>query len=396
MASQAAFAATARPSSTRACATGARRALEPRARFVVVGLLVLVAGFNAACSRNAEATSEAPPLDGFSIVSPTIADAVHERAYVADVRAKQRVEVRSRIKGFIESVAVDEGQAVEKGQLLFTINVTELKQQDTIARASARRAEAELKIAELERDGTRMLFDEEVVSEAELALAESKVSSLRALLEEARATRAAINLEYARVLAPFDGVVNRIPLRAGSAVDDQHPLTTITDTSEVFAYFRVSESEYLEYTSAATGVPQEVWLRLADGSVYSSPGMIDAMESEFDRDTGSIAFRARFPNESGRLKHGSSGTVIVRTDLRSALLVPQRSTFEIQEQLYVYVVDDDNTARARRILPKLRLNDSFVVASGLERTDQFVFEGVHKLRDGMTVRALPVVEAHGS
>ncbi len=361
-----------------------------------LALLAVVATLSAACSRHAQATPESTSHEAFSIVSPTVADAVYERAYVADVRAKQRVEVRSRIKGFIESVAVDEGQAVDKGQLLFTVNVTELKQQDLIARAAARRAEAELQTAELERDGTRMLLERNVVSEAELALAESKVSSLQALLEEARATRAAINLEYARVLAPFDGVVNRIPFRVGSAVDDQHPLTTITDTSEVYAYFRVSESEYLEYTSASSSVPKQVWLRLADGSVYSSPGLIDAMESEFDRDTGSIAFRARFPNEDGRLKHGSSGTVIVKTDLRNALLVPQKSTFEIQEQLYVYVVDEGNTARARRIRPKLRLNDAFVVASGLEATDHFVSEGAHKLRDGMTVQALPVDEAHGS
>jgi membrane fusion protein (multidrug efflux system) len=318
-----------------------------------------------------------------------VADAVHERVYVAELRAKRRVEVRSRIKGFIESVAVDEGQHVEQGQLLFTVNVTELRQQDQIARAAIARAEAELQAATLERDNTRLLFEGNVVSQAELALAESKRLAAKAALAEARATRASINLEYARITAPFAGVVNRIPRRAGSPVDDSLTLTTLTDASEIYAYFRVSEAEYLGYTSAGSSFPKQVSLRLADGSIHPSAGVVDAVESEFDPDTGSLALRARFSNEDGRLKHGGTGTVIVKTELKSALMVPQKSTFEVQEQLYVYVVDPSSTARARRITPMFRLDDSFVIASGLDASDQFVLEGVQQLEDGMRVTKLP-------
>lgn len=339
------------------------------------------------CSTDAQATPASPAEAPFTVVSPTVADALHERSYVAEIRAKQRVEIRPRIKGFIESVVVDEGQAVEAGQLLFTIDVTNLKQEDQIARAAIGRAAAELQSAELERRGTQLLFDKQVVSETELALAKAKVQSAKALLEEARATRASINLEYARITAPFDGRINRIHFREGSAVDDSKRLTTLTDTSEVYAYFRLSETEYLEHTAFGGSLPSQVWLKLADGSVYPDPGVVDAVASEFNRDTGSIALRARFPNQSGRLKHGSTGTVIVKTELESALLVPQRSTFEVQEQLYVYVVDDSSTARARRIVPRLRLDDSFVVASGLDSTDRFVREGVQKLADGMRIEA---------
>lgn len=334
--------------------------------------------------------------DGFSIVSPRVADAVQERFYVAELRAKRRVDIRSRIKGFIESVAVDEGQPVERGQLLFTVNVTELQQQDQIARAAIERADADFQAATLERDNTRLLFEGQVVSRAELALADAKRLAAKANLAQARAARAAINLEYARIAAPFAGVVNRLPLRAGSPVDDTKTLTTLTDSSEVYAYFRVSETEYLGYTSSGQSFPKRVWLRLADGSIHPTPGVVDAVESEFHRDTGSLAFRARFPNEGGRLKHGSTGTVLVKTELKSALMVPQKSTFEVQEQLYVYVVDPSSTARARRITPRFRLDDSFVVASGLDATDRFVLEGVQKLEDGMQVQAMPPSAASGT
>lgn len=376
------------PSRTqRRSAVLARGARARRGAEALAGLLFALAA-GSGCAERAQATAPETPRDGFSVASPRVADAVHEQLYVAELRAKRRVEIRSRIKGFIESVAVDEGQRVDAGQLLFTVNVNELRQQDQIARAAIARAEADLQAATLEHDNTRLLFEGKVVSAAELALADAKRVAAQAALAEARATRDAINLEYARIAAPFAGVVNRIPLRAGSPVDDEKVLTTLTDASEVYAYFRVSEAEYLGYTAAGESFPEQVWLRLADGSVHPEPGVVDAVASEFDRDTGSLALRARFPNAEGRLRHGGTGTVLVKKAIPSALLVPQRSTFEVQEQLYVYVLDPSNTARARRITPRFRIDDSFVIASGLDPKDRFVLEGVQKLEDGMRIEAL--------
>lgn len=363
----------------------------PRLRLPAsVGLVLLALSAAAGCSRQAQATSDADPRDAFPIVLPSVRDAVHARPYVAEIRAARRVEIRSRIAGYLENVAVDEGQQVEAGQLLFAVNATELRQQERIAHAAASSAAAELERARLEREGTRLLFDKDVVSQAELALADAEVQELEAKLEQARAIegRAKIQLGYARVRAPFAGVVNRIPLKLGSAVGEGEPLTTLTDASEIYAYFRVSESEYLEHTALTAAAPEQVWLELADGSTYPSAGVVDAVESEFDSETGTIAFRARFPNAEGRLKHGSTGRVILKTDLRQALLVPQKATFEVQDQLFVYVVGEDGTARARRIVPKLRLDGKFVVDSGLEPTDRIVLEGVQRVREGLRVKAL--------
>lgn len=328
----------------------------------------------------------------FPIASPVRSAASFEREYVGEVQAIQRAELRSRIKGRIEAVLVDEGQTVEAGQRLFSIGAKGLQQELRRARAATASAAAELKAAQLERANTKMLFEKSVVSAAEMALLESKVQSLAAKLEEARADegQAAINLTYAEVRAPFAGVVNRFPRKVGSLVDEGELLTTLTNTSEVFVYFRVSEREYLEYTSAKSGGNgKEVSFKLANGDTLPARGVMDAVESEFDRNTGTIAFRARFPNEGQLLKHGSSGKVVVRTEVEDAVTIPQKSTFEVQDHVYVYVVDPDGKARARRITPRLRLKDSFVVESGITPAERFIAEGIQKVKDGDAVAVRP-------
>ncbi len=353
-----------------------------------LALAILLAG----CSSKSEAVElAAESRPAFPVASPVVADRFIEREYVAEIRAVRYAEVRSRIKGIVESVGVDEGQAVKAGATLFSIGARALRQDALVAKAAAVTAEAELRAGQVERENIQLLLDKNVVSKAEVAVLDSKIQTLRAKVEEARAGtgRAAVELGYATIKAPFDGVVNRIPHKAGSAVGEAELLTTIMDASEVHAYFRVSELEYLAY-SAADERPKEVTLKLIDGSAFGSPGVIDAVETEFDAATGNIAFRAKFPNAAGTLKHGSSGKVVLKTELRGALLVPQKSTFEVQGQLFVYALDADNTARARRLVPKTRLGDAFVVESGLQKDDRFVLEGVQKVKEGSRIDVRPV------
>jgi RND family efflux transporter MFP subunit len=169
-------------------------------------------------------------------------------------------------------------------------------------------------------------------------------------------------------------------------VSEDDLLTSIPNTKQVFVYFRVSEQEYFEYMSqAAAERPTTASLRLANGQMYPTPGIIDSVESEFDKGTGNIAFRARFKNEEGMLKHGSTGTVILRSELKDRVVIPQAATFEIQDQLYVYTVDDAGTTHIRRVIPKVRIKDTFVLESGLSPGDRFVSEGIQKLKDGVKI-----------
>lgn len=360
------------------------------ARAIATALLASGLWLLPACQR--DASSHPPASPTFPVASPKLADTFYEREFVGEVHAARYAEVRSRLKGVVDALAVDEGQRVKAGQLLFTLSARELQQELLKARAGTKSAEAELKLLRLERDNTRMLFEKKVVSEAEMALAESKLDALDARVDESKANeiQIGVSLGYAKVRAPFDGVINRIPRKVGSVVAEDDLLTTIADASEVLVYFRVSEREYLELNGAASETqPKQVSLRLADGTLHPHAGTVDAVESEVSRDTGNLSFRARFPNPNGTLKHGSSGKVVIKTEVPSALLVPQSSTFEVQGRLFVYAVDGNSTTRAKEFVSKLRVGDSFVVASGLSEQDRFIVAGVQKVKEGMRIDAVP-------
>lgn len=341
-----------------------------------------------ACGNRGESAAEAAaPAPTFPVAVPQVRDVVVAREYVADVRAARYAEVRTRIKGIVEKVWVDEGKPVSEGQKLFTINVRARQQQLAEERAASLASEAELKAAQIELQNIQLLADKNIVSASERDLARAKVEMLRAKSEQAKAstTRVAYELDRAIVTAPFAGVINRIPYKAGTNVEENELLTTITDTHEILAYFALAEREYIRYRARADA-PATVKFVLADNSELPGEGHIDSIASEIDPHTGTIAFRARFPNDEGILKHGSSGKVVLTTALHNALVVPQKSTFEVQGNIYIYVVDAANVVHARKLKVKERVGDVFVIDEGVTTTERYVVEGAQKLRDGLAVR----------
>lgn len=356
---------------------------------VAVALLAPVTG----CEPQAKARTHerASTVQAYRVASPAVSDTSVEREYVAEIRASRYAEIRARLGGIVEAVVVDEGQRVEAGEHLFSIGARHLDQDLAAAKAATAATRAELEAARLEQQNTQLLFDKNVVSAAPLGQANAKVQALEAKLAElnAAAGRAKVQRNYARITAPFRGTINRIPNKVGSVISEEELLTTIADTSEVYAYFRISEHEYLRHRAEleGDGAP-EVRLKLADDSTFSEPGVIDAVTNEVDRDTGTITVRTSFQNENGALKHGSSAKVVLRTRIPGAILVPQASTFEVQGNLFVYAVDETNVVHARKIVPKARLNEHFVVGSGLTSADRFVLDGVQQLRDGAEIQIL--------
>jgi membrane fusion protein (multidrug efflux system) len=337
-----------------------------------------------------EPTLPAPDAQEFPVGSPSIG-ATFTREWVAQIHSIRQVELRAHHRGIVEGLGVDEGQQVSRGQLLFTISAWELEQELSKAEAAVARAVAELKGARVEAANTRLLFDNGVVSETNLELAEANVEALAARVSEAKAeeAHAKVRLSFARVRAPFDGFVNRLPHREGSLVLEDELLTTITDTSEVFAYFRVSEQDYLEHTATSEADrPVNVRLRLANGADYPHAGVIDAVEGEFDKRTGTIAFRARFPNPDRILKHGATGKVIIERREPDAVVIPQSATFEIQENIYTFTVDDDDVVHATRVIPRGRIGTAFVLERGLSPTDRIVLAGTQRLKDGTQIVAI--------
>jgi RND family efflux transporter MFP subunit len=321
----------------------------------------------------------------FQFLEPIVADTSYINEYVAEIQSINYVEIRSRLRGFIEQIHVDEGQLVEKGQLLFSINSLEFEKEYQKANAAYKSALADLKSAEVELINTRNLAEKNIVSKAELEMAKAKVEALEANVESAKANeeQAHLSLSFSKIKAPFKGIINRIPNKAGSLIEEGGMLTSISDNSQVFAYFNLSETEYLNYLASDDKEESKVVkLKLANNKVYEQDGNIEIIESEFDGSTGNIAFRARFPNPQYLLRHGANGKIQVTKSLKEAILIPQRSAFEIQDKMYVFVLKNDSTVEQRNIVRKLRIPHFFILESGLKKGERILFEGVQKVKQG--------------
>ena len=245
----------------------------------------------------------------------------------------------------------------------------------------------------------KRLLDKNIISQYEYQMAANSLAQAQAQLAQANAAlvNARKNLAYTMVTAPSDGVVGSIPNREGSLASPSsaQPLTTISDNSQVYAYFSMNEKEMLSLTdggkyslNSRIGEMPAVKLRLSDGSIYPFEGKVATVSGVIDGSTGAASVRALFDNPSGMLRSGSTGSVVIPHKTDSAIVVPQKATFEIQDLRYVYVVGD--SARTHQTLIKvLDVNDgkNFVVTEGLKPGDQVVIEGVGtKVRDNMVIQ----------
>lgn len=356
-------------------------------------LLACCLALLSSCKNGNNGEAKAPE---YAVITTQATTAHLTNSYPATIRGKQDVEIRPMVSGFITKLHVDEGSVVKKGQVLFTIDQVQYKAAVETAKAAVETAKAALQTQELTTVNNRELNKKGIVSDYQLSTSENQLAQAKASLAQAQAnlTNAVRNLEYTEVTSPSDGVVGQIPYRVGSLVSASMatPMTTVSDISEMYAYFSMTERQLLTMIREGGSMEEilaklpKLNLSLIDGTIYPDSGRVETISGVIEPTTGSVSMRAMFPNTHNVLRSNSTGKVIFPNLLTDIILIPQSATTEIQDKKFVFVLQPDNTVKNTEI-QVYTLNDgqNYYVTGGLKVGDKIVIEGVQAIHDGQTI-----------
>lgn len=332
----------------------------------------------------------------FAIMEVKAADKELSTSYSATIRGRQDIDIYPQVSGTIEKLCVTEGQTVRRGQLLFVIDQIPYRAALKTAVANVEAARAAMATAELTYNSNKELYAQKVVSEFSLKTAENTYLTAKAQLTQAEAqeVNARNNLSYTEVKSPSDGVVGALPYRVGALVGANlpYPLTTVSDNSDMYVYFSMTENQLLALTrqygsmdEALKNMP-EVELILNDNSVYNKKGVIESISGVIDRQTGTVMARVVFPNESRLLHSGASGTIVVPSIYKDCIAIPQGATVQMQDKVVVYKVVDGKAVSTLITVAGINNGREYVVLSGLQSGDEIISEGAGLVREGTQVK----------
>ena len=359
-------------------------------------IIVATAVYFSGCSQ-AQGTQAAPPPQSLPVLPLGNAAATTYTEYSAAVEGKTNVEIRPQVSGYLDRIFVEEGAYVTAGQPLFKINDRPYSEQANNAEANTSAAKANMEKAAIEVNRLTPLVENKVISDVQLKAAQAAYDASKAQVTQAQAagSNAGINLGYTLLKAPVSGFIGRIPFKVGALVGkgETQPLTVLSDVKEVYAYFGMSESDFLKFTSKVPGKTisekikalPPVELQLADKSIYAFKGKIELMSGQFDRGIGAITFRATFPNGEGLLRSGITGKVRIPQASSSVLPVPQTATYEIQDRIFVFAVGDSNKVIGKQLHIVGKTTDYYLVDKGVQAGDKIVFAGMDRLQDGAVI-----------
>lgn len=355
-------------------------------------LLVLGACKNKGGSKNAV-------IKPYPVITLTPQNAVINSDYPATIMGIQNIEIRPKIDGYVEAIYIDEGATVKKGQLLFKISAPQYEQNVNTAEANIKIAVADVNAAQMQVNKVKPLVEKDIVSAYELESAVYTLQSKKAALAQAQAAlnNAKTNLSYTLITSPADGVVGLLPYKIGSLVSSTtaNPLTTVSDITQIYAYFSINERQGLDFFLASKGATMQeklatlppVTLVLANGIILPRKGRVETASGLINPQTGAINMRATFDNPDGLVRSGSSAIVRVPRTIDTALLVPQKATYQIQGKLFVYVVDADNKVKSVDIGSNAAAaGQSFVVQQGVKAGDKIVVDGISNLREDLVIQ----------
>jgi len=350
-------------------------------RKILVGSLAILLLFTS-CKGKQAGPNDSDQVKAYPVATMEVQDVELQKMYPAVIKGQQDIDIKSRVEGYIDAVLVDEGTVVKKGQPLFKINSPSSVQ--LIANAKAN-----YNTAQLDVESIRPLAEKGIVSQVKLTATENMLASAKAALDQAKAT-----LGWATVTSPVDGVVGAIAFRQGSLANNSTVLTTVSNVSNVIAYFSINEKELLTLLKEYKGATQAekiknmpaVKLLLSDGSEYEETGRIETISGVVDATSGSVSFRALFPNKHGLLRSGSSAQVIFPTEHKGAIVIPQKATFAQQDKVLIYKLQGDSVVQKVISVETTPDGQNYVVTEGLSVGDKIVTDGIVTLTNGQKIK----------
>lgn len=375
---------------------------------------------------------EAPKNDGpkpYPVLTVESRNLTGYQSFPASIQGKTNNDVRAKIQGYITQVMVNEGQYVIKGQPMFRLETNVLSENAAAARSgisaalanvsaaqsNITAAQASVNAAQVEVNKLKPLVEKNIISNVQLQTAQANLAKANAMVQQARAAKqqaeagksqaqanykgVAANIDYSVIRAPISGVVGKLPLKTGSLVGptDPTPLTTISDISEIYAYFTMNEKQYFDFLENSYGATMAekirnlpmVELELANGSNYGEKGKIQTVTGQVDAQTGTIQFKVSFPNANKLLTNGNSGVIKFPKKYENALVIPESSTYEQQGLTYVYKVQKDSAVNMVVQLED-RVNNFAIIKSGLKKGDKIIAAGFAGLKSGSKIIEKPV------
>ncbi|WPU99141.1 efflux RND transporter periplasmic adaptor subunit [Mucilaginibacter sp. cycad4] len=354
------------------------------------------------CSTAPKQQPASPPSLKVVTVQPQEVTTFQE--YPASVQGVDNVDIRPQVSGILEEVFVDEGAFVKEGQPLFRIDERPFRAALGNAIASLHAAQGAAVNADLEVEKLTPLVQNKVVSDYQLKNAKAAADIARANIEQAKAniTTAQINLNYTLIKAPVSGYIGRMLRKKGNLIGPNDPaaLTALSDVHNVHVYFALAEKDFVDFKDQYPGATLDdkikqlapVSLVLTDSKEFQEKGRVDMIDGQFDKNTGAIDVRAIFPNPQGLLRDGNTGKIKLSLLHKTALTIPQSSTMELQDQVYVFAVGDSNKVKKVFISITGKAGKAYLVGDGLKAGDRVVIEGIGTLQEGMIIHPEAAVE----
>ena len=375
--------------------------LRQARNFFQLAVLVSILFYSCKSKTGDTGFGQMPPQE-LPVITISSVPAKIYQYYTASLQGSRDIEIRPQVDGYINKIYVDEGAQVKKGQLLFKIDPQPYIEQLNNANAVYMAAKASLEDAELNVNKLGPLVQNNVISDVQLKSAQAALNVARANVAQTSAAvqSARINLGYTSITAPASGYIGRIPYKMGSLVGKStlDPLTVLSETKDVRAYFSMSELNFQQFKDQFPGNTIEdkikqmppVELVLATDSVYAQKGKVELAEGQFDKTTGTINFRATFPNAQGLLRSGNTGKIRIVKNLGNSIVIPQDATFELQDKIFVYAVGDSNKVVSRPITVAGTSGNYYLVQGGVNPGEKIVYSGLDRLREGAVIQPQPI------